>query len=115
MDANANSQDSADNKDDQPDRSYHPAYVRKKAIRVKVRMRSGLACIGNCHVVWPDGRTSDVINDEREFFLLTDATVEGGSNTYSILTLRKDQIEFMCEIHRYSHLDEAPDAEEIES
>lgn len=85
--------------EEEQDRSYHPAYVRKKAIRVKVRMRSGLSCIGYCHVLWPDGRTSDVINDERAFFILTDASVEGEHTTYNILTLRKEHIEFMCEIH----------------
>jgi hypothetical protein len=83
------------------DRSYHPSYIRKKKVRVKLRMQNGLSCIGDCHVLWPDGRTSDAINDERPFFLLTNATVEGERNVYDILTLNKSSIEMIFEIHRY--------------
>lgn len=99
---------STDSIDEQKkDRRYHPAYVKKKEIRVKVRMKSGTSCIGYCHVTWPDGRTSDVINDEREFFILTDASIEGEYCSYNILTLRKEHIEFMCEINTYQHIEDS--------
>ncbi len=81
-------------------RENHPKFIRKKRIRVKVQMQSGLSCFGDCHVIYPDGRVSDVINDERPFLILTDATVEGQSNPYDILTLNKQMIEFLFEIHR---------------
>lgn len=89
----------------QQDRSYHPDFVRKKSIRVKVQMMNGLCCIGNCHVLWPDGRTSDVLNDQRAFLILTNATVEGEHNEYDILTLNKSRIEMIFELHgpRRSH------------
>ncbi len=93
----------------QADRSYHPDYVRKKRVRIKVRMTSGVYCIGDCHVVYPDGRTSDVVNDERPFLLLTDATVEGEHNVYSILTLNKSHISTIFEIHRYDDQEEKSD------
>ncbi len=83
----------------QQDRSYHPEFVRKKSIRVKVQMMNGLCCIGNCHVLWPDGRTSDALNDQRPFLILTNATVEGEHNEYDILTLNKSRIEMIFELH----------------
>ncbi len=88
------------------DRSYHPLYVKKKKVRVKVRLLNGKNCFGDCHVLWPDGRTSDVINDERAFLILTDATVEGEPKVYDILTINKEQIEMIFEIHRYEHQDD---------
>lgn len=88
----------------QQDRSYHPDFVKKKALRVKVRMLDGHCCIGECHVLWPDGRTSDVINDDRKFLILTDATVEGEHHVYNILTLNKSRIEMIFELHRPAHL-----------
>lgn len=87
----------------QQDRSYHPDFVKKKAIRVKVRMLDGHCCIGDCHVIWPDGRTSDVINDDRKFLILTDATVEGEHHVYNILTINKSRIEMIFELHRPTH------------
>ena len=88
------------------DRSYHPLYVKKKKVRVKVRMLNGKNCFGDCHVLWPDGRTSDVVNDERPFLILTDATVEGEPQVYDVLTVNKKQIEMIFEIHRYDHQNE---------
>lgn len=82
------------------DRSQHPDFVRKKKIRVKVRMLDGSNCIGDCHVLWPDGRTSDVINDERAFLILTDATVEGEHHVYNVLTVNKGRIEMIYELYR---------------
>lgn len=82
------------------DRSQHPNYVRKKRVRIKVRMADGLTCIGYCHVLWPDGRTSDVINDDRPTLLLTDASVEGESTTYDLLTLNKEHISIFYEFRQ---------------
>ncbi len=82
------------------DRSYHSSFVRKKSVRVKVRMLDGSCCIGDCHVVWPDGRTSDVINEDRPFLILTDATVEGEHHIYNVLTINKKRIEMIFELHR---------------
>ena len=81
------------------DRSSHPQFVRKKPVRVKVRLLDGTNCFGNCHVLWPDGRTSDVINDERAFLILTGATVEGERHSYDVLTINKSQIAMIFEIH----------------
>ena len=83
------------------DRSYHPNFIKKRKVRVKVRLSHGINCFGDCHVLWPDGRTSDVINDNRSFLLLTNATVEEEPNTYDILTLNKNNITMIFEIHRY--------------
>jgi len=84
----------------QQDRSYHPEFVKKKNIRIKVQMMDGKRCIGDCHALWPDGRTSDVINDDRPFLILTNATVEGEHFEYNILTLNKSRIEMIFELHR---------------
>jgi hypothetical protein len=81
-------------------RSHHPMFVRKKKVRIKVLLQNGLCCFGDCHVLWPDGRVSDVINDQREFLLLTNATVQGEPNIYDVLTVNKNRIEVMFEIHR---------------
>lgn len=82
------------------DRSYHPEYIRKKAVRVRVQLSSGATCIGMCHVLWPDGRVSDEINDDRPFLPLTDVTVQGDSSKYDILTINKKHIELLFEIHK---------------
>lgn len=92
----------------QQDRSYHADFVRKKQIRIKVRMLDGSCCIGNCHVFWPDGRTSDVINDDRKFMILTDATVEGEHHKYNILTINKERVEMIFELHKSNNADSYP-------
>ncbi|HAA59063.1 MAG TPA: hypothetical protein DCE42_30190 [Myxococcales bacterium] len=81
------------------ERSYHPDYVKKEKIRIKIRTTNGMMLFGNCHVVWPDGRVSDVINDKRAFLIVTDAIIEGDPNVYDILTINKDSIEMLFEIH----------------
>jgi hypothetical protein len=88
------------------DRSYHPSFVKKKRVRVKILLDTGKSCIGYMHVLWPDGRVSDVINDEREFLPITDASLEGESATYHILTLNKKHITLLLEIHNRGNLTE---------
>ena len=88
------------------DRSYHPDFVRKQSVRVRVLLTNGKNCIGNCHVLWPDGRVSDVVNDERNFLIITDASVEGEAHSYSVLTLNKTQIAMLFEIHNAANIQE---------
>lgn len=86
--------------EEESSRSYHPQFIKKKPVRVKVRLSNGLSCIGSCHVLWPDGRISDVINDSRPFLPLTDVTVEGDHTQYDIITFNKSMIEMVYEIHK---------------
>ena len=93
--------DNTQNKaDQQSDRSDNPLYVRKKGVRVKLRTSQGVTCIGTAHVMWPNGRISDLLNDERRFIPVTDVVIEGDPTRYDILTINKDSIELLFEIHR---------------
>lgn len=85
-------------------RSYHPQFVRKTSVRVRVLLVNGKKCIGNCHVLWPDGRVSDVVNDDRQFLIITDASIEGENQSYSVLTLNKSQIAMLFEIHNKANV-----------
>lgn len=85
-------------------RSYHPQFVRKKSTRVRILLTNGKNCIGNCHVLWPDGRVSDVVNDDRPFLIITDASVEGEQQSYNVLTLNKSQIAMLFEIHNKANV-----------
>ena len=81
-------------------RSDHPEFVRTKPTRVRIVLADGSRCIGNVHVQWPDGRVSDIINDQRSFLPMTDVVVEGDSTQYTFLTISKAQISLIYEIKR---------------
>jgi len=59
------------------ERMAHPDYVPTRAVRARIVLVSGMRCIGGIHVRNPDGRISDVLNDERSFIPLTDVVLEG--------------------------------------
>ncbi len=82
------------------ERDHHPQYVRTERVRVRMRLATGTHCIGDIHVSWPDGRVSDVLNDERTFIPVTDVVMEGDSTTYAFLTLAKTAIAMVYEIKR---------------
>lgn len=102
--ASSEEQDNQDKHAHDLRRSYHPQFVRKKSTRVRILLTNGKNCIGNCHVIWPDGRVSDVVNDERPFLIITDASVEGEQQPYSVLTLNKSQIAMLFEIHNKANV-----------
>ena len=81
-------------------RSDHPEFVRTKPTRVRIVLSDGTRCIGNVHVQWPDGRVSDIINDQRSFLPMTEVVVEGDSTQYTFLTISKAQISLIYEIKR---------------
>ncbi len=83
-----------------PSRAHHPQYIEKRPVRVKVRLISGRNLIGDCHVVVPDGRVSDVVNDTRRFLVLTDVSVEDDQVEYDVIAVSKDTIEMVLEIQR---------------
>jgi hypothetical protein len=86
--------------DTQSPRADHPDFVRTKPKRVRIVLSDGTRCIGNVHVQWPDGRVSDIINDQRSFLPMTDVVVEGDSTQYTFLTISKAQISLIYEIKR---------------
>jgi len=91
----------SDNIDDsQSARIDHPDFVRTKPTRVRIVLRDGTRCIGNVHVGWPDGRVSDILNDDRSFLPMTEVVVEGDSTQYTFLTISKPQISLIYEIKR---------------
>jgi hypothetical protein len=81
-------------------RSEHPDYRPTRTVRVRVLLEGGQRIFGNVHVGWPDGRFSDIINDERSFLPFTDAAVEGDSTPYDFLTVAKSRIVMVYEIKR---------------
>ncbi len=86
--------------EDRSPRSEHPEYVRTRPVRVRVVMVGGQRCIGSIHVKWPDGRVSDVLNDDREFVPMTDVVLEGDQTPYDFLTVNKTQIAMIYEMRR---------------
>lgn len=83
--------------EEKKDRSHREDYVKKKGVPVKICLKNGSYCIGLCHVLWPDGRTSDVLNDERPFIVVTNASLEGDSTSYDLISINKDHIQFLLE------------------
>ena len=81
-------------------RAEHPKFKRTKPIRVRMELIGGTRCIGNIHVSWPDGRVSDVLNDERQFMPMTGVVLESDSTRYDFLTVAKSQIAMIFEIRR---------------
>lgn len=79
-------------------RVSHPDYVPTRPVRVRIVLISGMRCIGDIHVKYPDGRVSDVLNDERTFTPLTNVVLEGDSTVYDFLTINKSQISVIFEI-----------------
>ena len=91
----------SDNLDDNNSpRADHPDFVRTRPKRVRIVLSDGTRCIGNVHVEWPDGRVSDIINDQRTFLPMTEVVVEGDSTQYTFLTISKAQISLIYEIKR---------------
>lgn len=82
------------------DRARHPDYVRTAQVRVRIRLVTGIHCIGDIHVSWPDGRVSDVLNDSRDFIPLTNAVMEGDNTYYDFLTVAKSQVALAYEFRR---------------
>ncbi len=81
-------------------RCDHPDYRPTRAVRVRVLLEGGQRIFGNVHVAWPDGRVSDMLNDERTFLPFTDVALEGDSTPYDFLTVAKSRIVMVYEIKR---------------
>ena len=79
-------------------RASHPDYVPTRPVRVRIVLISGMRCIGDIHAKYPDGRVSDVLNDERAFTPMTNVVLEGDSIAYDFLTINKSQISVIYEI-----------------
>ncbi|MCA9521246.1 MAG: hypothetical protein KC609_09745 [Myxococcales bacterium] len=80
------------------ERSTHPKFQRKQPVRVKVKLKSGSVLLGDCHVDFPDGRITDVLNDERSFIPLTQVTMQLDRIVYHVVTLNKSEIELIMEV-----------------
>jgi len=75
-------------------------YVKKRPVLVKLLLTSGQECIGFCHVEWPEGRVSDLINDDRKFLPLTRVSIAGHHLTYDFLTVNKSLVAMVYEMDR---------------
>jgi Family of unknown function (DUF6812) len=82
------------------ERTTHPDYLPTRPVRVRIVLISGIRCIGDLHVKFPDGRVSDVLNDDRDFTPMTAVVIEGDATQYDFLTVNKSQIAMIYEIRR---------------
>lgn len=81
-------------------RVAHSDYIKKRPVLIKLLLTSGQECIGFCHVDWPEGRVSDIVNDDRKFLPLTRVTISGHHMSYDFLTVNKSLIAMIYEMDR---------------
>ncbi|MCK6527770.1 hypothetical protein L6R50_09475 [Myxococcota bacterium] len=84
----------------EPSRVGHTHFIHKRPILVKLLLTSGQECIGFCHVDYPDGRVSDIINDDRNFLPLTKVSIAGHHLAYDFLSVNKSLVAMVYEMDR---------------